>query len=366
MKKMRKSFFLMICVLLFAVTAYGQGNHPAVRQFTIVSPYKDVNWATFGQFKAALHVHTSRSDGADTLASVIEEHYTKGYDILAITDHNVLNTDWTSGDNALSKRRYRQISSGRGRKGRGMLRIPNTNEQSRSDHVNTFLAGFNNTSGRTLQQNIQDAHNLGGISRINHPGRSTGNNANHDTWIDTYVELYMDFPSLVGMEIINQRDRYPNDRILWDNILMQTAPQGRYVWGFSDDDTHSNSATGFSWNMFVMAKNTVDNFRTAMLNGSFYAVARTAKQELGQNFSFDGPAPYIRNIQVDEQNASITITADHTSVIVWISNGIDIATGATIMLDVHKDNLGSYIRANIIGPGGIAFLQPFGIIPATP
>ncbi|MCL2128057.1 MAG: DUF4886 domain-containing protein, partial [Treponema sp.] len=235
----------------------------------IYSPYAGVDWGAYGQYKAGLHTHTTRSDGLNTLAAMVEEYYSQDYDILAITDHSVLNNSWTetwefpgisyyyhdkdgTEDVPLAESRYEEIAGGAGRGGRGMLRIQNTNEQSNNeaDHLNTYFAPFNNdfsydtffiSPSGNMKDNIAKTEELGGISHINHPGRYTGNNSTNPAHIKRYVDLFMEFESCVGMEIINQTDRYSNDRILWDNILAVTVPLGRYVWGFSNDDAHSTT-----------------------------------------------------------------------------------------------------------------------------
>jgi len=346
-----------------------------VSQFTIVSPYDGIEWYNFGQYKAALHTHTTRSDGRNTLTEMIEEHYRQGFDILAITDHNEINRDWTSGANALTADRYAEITAGVGRDGRELIRIPLTNEQSMSEHMNSFFTDFNNVSGSGfsgLVNTIKMIEQLGGISHINHPGRYTGGMrpdllgyaaSNNQEIVQRYVDLFMEFPFVVGMEIINKTDvESRTDRILWDNILRQTMPHNRFVWGFSNDDSHSTEAIGLSYNVFVMPENTAENVRYAMENGRFYAVARVAKAELGETFIGNEPTPIIRNIVVNDVEASITISTEHADRIDWIYDGNVITQGNTIKLENHVHDIGSYyIRANIIGPGGISFTQPFSI-----
>ena len=368
----RMMFVLLAISLTFGFIACNDSDDNS-DTLVIVSPYRDVNWQTHGQYKAALHVHTRRSDGNYNFDSVIEDHYEKGYHILTITDHNVVNTDWTSGSNSLTPARYAEITSGAGRAdGRGMIRIPFTNEQSRNDHLNSFFADYNNNvSGDTLPSVIEKVADLDGLSFINHPGRYTGgqsggttgeNASNNSANINKYVHYFTTYTTCVGMEIINKKDgESASDRILWDNILHRTMPEGRFVWGFSNDDTHYNSDTGFSFNVFVMPANTTENFRSTMLNGNFYAVARVSKRELGSLFVGTGPYPEITNIVTNESALSITITAQHAEDIDWIADGVVIFTGETILLEDHRDDISSYVRANIKGPGGIAFTQPFRV-----
>ena len=338
------------------------GDIPGTPPVGIVSPYHNVNWNTYGQYKAGMHVHTSRSDDSQALFSdMIEHHYANGYDIMAITDHNVINRDWTSGENALTETRYNEIITGADRGDKGMLRIPYTDEQSMGDHVLTFFADFNNPAFSTLRSNIQKAEELGGLSHINHPGRYTSDRGDRESDIKRYSDILMEFPSCLGIEVMNMNDRHPNDRILWDNVLKVTMRRGYNAWCFANDDAHSTSMVGNSFNMIIMPENNLDNFRSALINGNFYAVGRVAKTELGQSFSASGPAPRITNIVVNNTELSITISAENHTKIVWIANGTEIAEGGTLAIGDHEGVITYYVRANIIGPGGIAFTQPFAI-----
>lgn len=374
MKTRKKPAFLFFFVFTFAFVEYNNDTTHIHNQSTkpeevqseviIVSPYDSVDWKNYGQYKAALHTHTTNSDGKNILSEVIEDHYSKGFDILAITDHNLVTNNWASIKNGLSQERFEAIVTGDDRNGKGMLMVPYTNEQSRSlnatdsppalrgrIHFNTFFANYNNPSSLTLRENIEKVDDLGGISFINHPSWTYNYPQKWDKQIiRKYSELFVEFPSLAGMEIQNNLAGRPNDRILWDNILAQTVPLGRYVWGVSTDDSHSNDGTGYSFTVFVMAESTLENLKAAIMSGNFYAVFRT------------GTAPVIIDIKTVNTAASITITAENYTEIEWVSGGKIIANGNTINLLEHNDNINSYVRANIIGPGGIIYTQPFGVI----
>ena len=352
---------------------------------TIVSPYAGVNWETYGQYKSALHTHTTRSDGANTLEQMIEEKYRQNYDIVAITDHNITNENWTTGLGRLPAARYSAMADGTAPilnlggnlasspRGKGILRLRHCNEQSRTDHLNTFFTEWNNTTGATLATSILRAEEADGISFINHIGRYTHRNAsdeaeriaasNNSIHINKYVDLFMAYPSCVGLEIINRRDRETySDRILWDNILKITAPQGRTPWGFSTDDAHSNapSENGNSYSMLLMPSLNGDYAKSAMQNGHHYAVAKVSRLELGEAFyGLDHLPPTIKSIAVNADG--ITITTENVTRIDWISDGevIGSTTAADSSFDLSK--VGSYLRANLRGPGGIAFTQPFRI-----
>lgn len=368
---------VMLVSLMLSGVTFAETQQQGTVDYKITNPYETVNWSSFNQYKADFHSHSVESDGSNQPAAMIEEHYTKGFDIMALTDHNVLSTTWDrtdpikSGSIYLTSDRLAQITAGAGRDNRGLLAMPSSDEQSISDHLNTFFAPFNNAAGATLESSIAKCQELGGISHINHPGRYTGGAGKTDdagvaassnpATVDKYVNLFTKYSSCVGMEIINKKDGdSASDRILWDNILKKTMP-ARPVWGFSNDDTHSLSATGFSYNMMLMPENTLANVRNSMEKGTFYSVALVAFRELGASFTATGPAPKITNISVDQKENSITILGENYNTIEWIADGKIIATGNTIDLNNYEDKVSTYIRAQLKGAGGISFTQPFGI-----
>ena len=74
--------------------------------YTINNPYATVDFANWGQYKADLHCHTTASDGDEDMNVMIEEHYSQGYDILALTDHGITSKGWTT----VSSRNYFKIA----------------------------------------------------------------------------------------------------------------------------------------------------------------------------------------------------------------------------------------------------------------
>jgi len=380
--------------------------------YNIVNPYENVDWSSFGQYKAAFHTHSTNSDGSNTREAVIEDHYAKGFDILTMGDHDTTTITWDQpgygrgvgannpGIGAMSSARAAEIEAGLHRNGKGMINVDYSNEQSATAHIMTFWADFNNTARgnmpvfEKMAETIRTAEVLGGISHINHPGRETGGSnandavsiaaSNNPATVRNYVDLFMGYPSLVGMEIVNKIDNESkSDRILWDNILKQTMPEGRFVWGFSNDDSHSINATGYSWNVMLMPELNQSETRNAMETGAFYAVSRVDRLE-GINryrpngvqvpgsgdantlYLFNQRTPGISNIEVN--GSIITITGADYDVIEWIS-GVDdsgrskvIAQGASIDVSLYADVIeNNYVRAHLKSDTGIAYTQPFGI-----
>ena len=105
------------------------------KDYTIVNPYESVDWSTYDTYKANLHAHTTASDGDVTLSDMVQAYYDAGYDILAITDHGVINTGWRDERKTngifngfrkvypMSEEQYQRITTGADRNGRGMTDI---------------------------------------------------------------------------------------------------------------------------------------------------------------------------------------------------------------------------------------------------
>jgi hypothetical protein len=400
--------------------------------YTIHNPYKDVNWDTWKAYKAAHHTHTTFSDGAASVAEVAERKYLLGFDFVAITDHNRISRtpDQMSGGRGssngfgpivpMSSHRINEMHNGVGRDGRGMMFIPNSNEQSSmvvpgiahastGHHVNTYWWDDDTISGEqvsSLVSRLSTQQFGSGIGRMNHLGRNTGGLfparledaiaiSHNSSNFMPYVNILRS-PYITGMEIINKFDTETQaDRVLWDNILSQLMPEGVPVYGYSDDDSHFQIAQGFSYNFMMMPEQSLAELRHSMESGAFFAFSRVDRQygiypggitannwegndtrDVVQNVKFY-PEPKVRRISVDQDNATITIDAEietsrtnnnmvqidntATHYINWYADGVKIHTGKTLDLKAHQLNIYSYVRASIATPHGVLYTQPFGV-----
>ena len=430
--KKRVLSFLLVLAMLFTMvpaTALATEASPAnADNFTIVNPYANVNWGAFGQYRAALHMHTTRSDGSASVADTVFDLYNKGFDIIAITDHSdvryVDNPDiwlpphdgnWASGYGSMTVSQQNAIRNGSFGRSQytnfqfpsdfgpgfyrpaaqgGMISIANAHEMSFSEHIITLWANFHDESGWSQAQTLQATTDAGGVAIIAHPGRYTTGAAggagglassSNPMRLSHYIELFDRFDAALGFELFNRLDNESrSDRVLWDNILQELMPYGRFVWGFSNDDSHSMNQAGYNWNVLLMPTLSETNARQSMEDGAFYMVTRVnrgggptdpevntvlpdgRRTPNGGNadtaFMLHQTPPGISNIVVSGN--TITITGRNYDRIEWIADGAIIATGASIDVSAHANRITTnHVRAQLVSDYGVAYTQPFGVLP---
>ena len=356
--------------------------------YDITSPYETVDWDTWNQYQAQLHTHTLYSDGTVDVKDVVERYYELGYDILAVTDHGVVNKGWNRVPEVLdligynqyindfepmSQERYEEITiHGTGRNGRPMLDVPYGIELNalvvRKNHVNGFFVDYGNGilgQEEDYESVIAGNSAAGGITFINHPGDFIAANkengrAEDYNQLKVFIDPLMKYDSCVGIEIFNLRDTTDRaDRILWDTILQYTIPQGKNVWGFANDDSHALDDIDVTRDIMLMPNLSNEDLRTAMENGTFFACSRYARYEMGEDFVGEGAYAQIHEVLVDDDNDTISVAASNYDEIEWIANGEIIATGNTLNLREYSDEIGCYVRFQIKNEGGIVCSQPF-------
>lgn len=345
---------LYIGVLILIIT----GCQP---KWSIDNPYADVDWSMDKQYKANFHTHTTRSDGRMNPHSVVDKYHELGYSILAITDHNKVTYPWTSFSemevNDASKKRLEKEEleessldyENREPLKLGMLSIQG-NELSHHHHIGSYFSDHNDT--QTVEESLKATVAKNGLLMFNHPGRYTRDNSEVYT-LDWYVDFLQKYDHLIGIEIYNQGDRYPNDRELYDAVLSRTMPN-RPVWAYSNDDMHHSAKLGYNWNLMLLPELTEEWVRKGMQQGrSFYVHA-----PLGHNGS---KLPEIREVRVNNRKGLIEINAVGHDSIRWISNGVVVHRGSRLLLkDQHE--IEKYVRAEIYGSDNFVMgTQPFGI-----
>lgn len=323
----------------------------------IRNPYCQVDWKNHQQYKANLHTHTTRSDGGMTPQNVVDSYQKLGYQILAITDHNEFTYPWTEFETLeRTQQAEERLDSGevspedliyenRVPEKVGMIAVPGT-EISAPEHIGSY---FSNTRQRTdtVVETLDATAASNGLAIFNHPGKYQ----NHSGW---YIDLLQKYKHIVGIEVYNQGDRYPNDRQLWDSVLVKLMP-GRAVWGLSNDDLHGIKRIGRNWNIFILPGLSMEWVRRGLEEGRFLFVYSPGGHPT-QNL------PRIESINVNPQKTTIEILSAGQDSLNWISGGKVVHRGSEFSLKDHPEVI-NYVRAEIYGSGNtIVGTQPFAII----
>lgn len=301
-----------------------------------------------------------------------------------------------------------------------MMRVPFGNEQNPTSfnnaHVCTWFVDYgNNTIGGTsdYETPISNVDKLGGLSVINHPGEYSGarNASNYDEAYNTdnikykyvvnkFANILTKYPSCLGIDVNSKGDyRTRYDRKLWDILLQKVVPTGRNVYGLATSDSHNVGIINSGYTLMCMPNKTVEDLRACMEDGAFFAASyymgskaeiqawseelksvraasdlaeqlaetydKIVEEENGGKqstiFAFDQEtaAPRVSSVSVDDRDDTITLSTKDAYMVHWIADGKVIATGNKIDLDDYSDEIGSYVRAEVIGKGGVIYTQPF-------
>lgn len=237
---------------VFAHTAIGN----VISKKTLINPFEtEGKW-----YKAALHVHTTSSDGDVDVATRLKQYRDIGFNIVAITDHRTTND--LSG---FSDKEFLALSS--------IEFHPETYSGAPTHH---FLGiglphPYKYDNSLSAQEMIDDIKSKGAKVFYAHP-YWTGH---------TYVEM-TEVSGYLGVEVHNQVCEGANSgggHVHWDQLLNK----GHVLSGLATDDLHKSSEIGKAWTMIKTAKLDDQSILEALENGCFYA----------------SKGPSISNFQVD-------------------------------------------------------------------
>lgn len=391
--------FKKLLSVFTAVSLLAGATIPAVSaaekkiDYTVINPYESVDWDTSDTYKACLHCHTVASDGKVDLPEWLGLYYDAGYDILAVTDHGVINNGWNKDRRTngifngfkkvtkLTDEEYERITTGADRNGRGMTDITGGIECNMAVVSKTHVNGYWTTYGQgvwgtendyeTAPREIEKA---GGYSVLNHVGDWVNSNnypdrSHNPFYINYFANIFTKYKTCLGMEIINNTDNCTRaDRELWDELLQVVIPKGRNIWAFADDDSEYRDEVGRSFELFPLAENNEENVKQAMISGSFFAASKFQKNpSRTDEIEGDGLVPLVTDIKIDGNK--ITVECDKArgcDTIEWIADGKVIAednTGScsyTLDLNNYQDDLGCYVRFELKSPEhGVTYSQAF-------
>ena len=338
-----------------------------------VNPYSFIDWATTGRYKSNFHTHTSQSfDTKFATSEVVDRYHNAGYSILALTDHDANSYPWSMFS------LYNPQAEDRDPAALGMLAIPGIelskdrrnswSEKSGGEfnHHNDFFTGRKGQEFMSLRESYAYTQAIGGLQIINHPGQywnlATEYQAGAKNSPEWHAENFRLYSSLIGLEVYNQGNRRPNDRILWDQILSMTMP-ARPVWGYSCDDTHTAEQYFRNYQFMLMPELSVDALKEAMAAG-------TTVFSYEYTGSGKALAPRINSITVDETAGTITVDTDDADTVEWIysthrTKASDPSSRRSTVVGMGKTFdyngfQGSYVRARLVNKYGETATQPFG------
>lgn len=422
---------LILAVLMIfplaGVSASAETAAEAEKDFIIADPYERVDWDEWNAYKTQLHCHTTASDGFLTIHEFVQEHYDLNFDIVALTDHGTLNRGWNKVPDTvplmrlikkertkmadiipLTDEEYQSYLNGTAPSEKrthtnGMLDVPLGIELNMATpfadcHLTGYFAeygqGLAGVFGdyETPSKGVKDA---GGISMLSHVGEYVYIDKDSEKYVglpvddyyaNKFARLFIDNKgSSLGMGINSATDAHTRcDRILYDQILQKTIPNGVIPWANSFADSHNLNAVNDAYTMSLMPELTVDAFRTCLEKGEFFSISHYSNGvELNgmpempgfdeqkvydtKSFLLDN-TPMVTRVTVDQDNDTITIEGTNFDEITWVSDCNVILRESNITdgkatLDLHSadllDDPNLYVRFYITGDNGICYSQPF-------
>ncbi len=411
--------FLMTGIIAIPVSAQNTKN------YIIDNPYEDIDWDTWGSYKTQLHSHTNASDGFLTIHEYVKKHYDMDYDIVAVTDHGTINKGWDVAPelvpilrlikyertqmkpiNPLTAEEYEAYTSGSAYSEtrtheNGMLDVPKGIELNMATPVaDCHLTGYFSDYGQGLagvfgdyETPAREVMNDGGITFLSHVGEyvyTDKDSQNYvgqkvdDYYANKFARLFIDYQgSALGMGINSASDAHTRcDRILYDQILAKTIPNGVVPWCNTFADSHNEQSINDAYTWTWMENFTMEDFRESLEKGQFFSVSHysngvelngmeeipgySEQKVVDEKLYLLDNTPNVTRLEVDQENDTITVEGENFNLITWVSDGNVILreeiTDGKATLDLHREDLLAepymYVRFYITGENGICYSQP--------
>lgn len=296
------------------------------KNYIIESPYEDIDWDEWEDYKTQLHCHTTASDGFLTIDEFCKMHYALDFEIVALTDHGTLNRGWNVAPETVPLMRF--IKKER-TKMADIIPIPQDEYQSYLNGTNpnrTYVTSEGDVLTRTTTNGmldvplgielnmatpVADCHltgywaeygqglagvfgdyetptkgvkDAGGISFLSHVGEYVYTDKDSEKYVgkkvdeyyvNKFARLFLDNAgSSLGTGINSATDAHTRcDRILYDQILQKTIPYGVVPWGNTFADSHNESSVNDAYTMSWMPELTLYAFRKCLEKGQFFSVS---------------------------------------------------------------------------------------------
>ena len=327
MKSMKKCVSFVLCAaMLLGCTFCVTAKTAEAPDYTIESPYADVQWDKDAQYKTALHTHTNASDASISLRESLETHVLQGFDLVATTDHGICSGGWSRPEDSnyqfihamltamgrnegeldylgtsgtfpncgysytLETRdgdEYLTVTAETGET-REVMRIPygiENNALSINAHVNSWFVPYHDNTINDYTDALRGVTKAGGICVINHPGEYAKGKStltceeayNESNWayryyINRFNDLLRRYPTCIGIDMNSKGDsRTRYDRQLWDKLLERNTCGVRNVFAICSSDAHQTDKINTGYVRLLMPEKTSAAARKALETGAFFA-----------------------------------------------------------------------------------------------
>lgn len=438
---MSKNLKKIICILLSACILIAvaipslAAEETGEKNYIIENPYEGIDWDKWEDYKTQLHCHTTASDGFLPVSQFVEMHYSLDYEIVALTDHGTLNRDWNVAPETVPLMRlikkertkmadiipipndeYQQYINGTHtdrsytttdgdtltrKTSNGMLDVPLGIEQNMATpfadcHLTSYWAEYGQGLAGVFgdyETPSEEVAKLDGISFLSHVGeyvyidkdseKYVGQKVD-EYYVNKFAKIFIDNAgSSLGMGVNSATDAHTRcDRILYDQILQKTIPNGVVPWCNTFSDSHNETSLNDAYTMSWMPELTLEAFRECLEKGQFFSVSHFSNGvELNGMEEMPGfieqnvydtraywldDTPNVTRVTVDQEYDTITVEGVNANIITWISNGEVIKRESIedgkATLDLHYDELLAepymFVRFYLSGDNGICYSQP--------
>lgn len=226
-------------------------------------------------FRGVFHCHTTNSDGARSVESLLAWYAGQGYDFVAITDHNQLTTSPASRKDAVLHIPGTEVDVGRTQLGesyhilgiglREMIEVPH---ETAARH-------------RMAPQDVIEAlRRMGAVVFVAHP-----------YWSGLVVDDLLPLEGVAGIEVWNANTEVDVGKgysgVHWDDCLNR----GKLLHGVANDDAHWRMQDyGRAWTLLRAETLTPQTVLEGLDGGAFYASTGAVLEDV----AFDGATATVR------------------------------------------------------------------------
>ncbi len=302
-------------------------------------------------YRGVFHCHTTNSDGARTIAEVIDWYTQQGYDFLAITDHNQLTRV------PVNERDMRDV-------GRGRAGAPTARGAAATAGAPGRLLLVNGTEVDVGRTRLGEPYHLVGVGlremievprqmkvRYAMPAQDVVTALRavgavvyvaHPYWSGLILDDLLALDGVAGLEVFNANVEVDIGKgysgVQWDDYL-----SGRHLLlGAANDDAHWRMPDyGRAWTMLRADVLTPEAVVEGLASGAFYASTGVVLEDV----AFDGDTTTVR--VAPPGAAEIRFICDHRWGRRIASGGAPLREAAYVLRGQER-----YIRVEVIGPSG--------------